>query len=398
MRRLGLDLPLVSAVLFGQLLAGCSAVPLTRPAGSDAGTGTASDAGGDAGADETTGKRCSSDADCHAQGAPAINKCSNDPSFAQTIGGVPVQLWPTPICLEPLPGNGQGNCDPAPPSDPYGQIIHFCDGPDDVSSPGICVAMNTPRPQSGEGICYPKCTFATDGSAPLGCVGSDACVYDGYAMMGGAVTGLGFCQGECQQDSDCSALGTGSRCQVDLGFCTTSPRSRTKSIGEGCSATDETSGACNCAGASAGGYCTTACTVGGPACPPSWVCDTRQPATLEFGGAVAAVPVTAAPMGMVGTCAPECSIPDSGAQGGATDAASPSDGEIGDATAPSDGEVIDAPVDSASADAGEGEAIDAAADAASADATVGGGDASSGVCPGATACRTGGLAGPACLP
>lgn len=418
--------------LLGTTAGGCSPGSKSQPL-VDAGQ-SSSNAAGAADAqssqnDRTTGQPCSADGDCRGAGGPGTNRCSSDPSFAQTIGGVRVQLWPTPICLEPLTGNGQGNCDPAPAAtDPSGRSVHFCDGADEPSSPGICVPLNPTDPQAGQGICYPKCTFGTDGTAPVGCPGHDACVYYAFSLEDASVSGFGYCQGECQQDSDCSALGSQYACQLDLGFCTASPHSRTKGIGTACTEADEASGACNCesGGSSSLGYCTTACVAGGSECPPSWVCDTRETATVRFEGVMQELSVTAPAVGMVGTCAPQCSPSDGGIVGsgpvgadGASDDAGEA-GDLGDANNASD--ASDASVDGQGVLADAGATLgDEGVDDASEDGLEAGsaGEASSGPtlpegggegglvsptaidggsCPGATICRMGGVSGPDCLP
>jgi len=425
------------AALLGAILGGCSS-PSAHPMGegpsasSDAAPADGSTANSEH--DETTGQPCASNADCRRDGGPGVNRCSNDPSYAQTIGGVTVQLWPTPVCLEPLAADGQGNCDPAPAgTDPNGRSIHFCDGPDAPSSPGICVAVDPAHPQPGQGVCYPKCTFGTDAAAPVGCANHDACVYYSYSLVDASVTGFGFCQGLCQQDSDCNGLGDEYGCQVDLGFCTTGPLVRTKSVGAACSAADEASGACNCdvAGSAGLGYCTSACVAGTSVCPPSWVCDTRQPAIVSFEGSTAEAPVAAAAMGMVGTCAPRCSSSDALFSedasfdgealeaGGGVDATM-SDGPLGPA---SDDGSLDGDGDAGS-DGGDSDDSGAQADgsnsAGDAYSTVPAGDGAVGApadasvdssanadaaasvsgvsCPGTTMCTSTGVAGPDCLP
>jgi len=432
---LALVATLLPSASLGAILAGCSS---TSAQPTDGGLTASNEAAGDgstanSGNDGTTGQPCTSNASCRRDGGPGVNRCSNDPSFVQTIAGVTVQLWPTPVCLEPLADNGQGNCDPAPAAtDPNGRSVHFCDGPDAPSSPGICVAADPAHPQSGQGVCYPKCTFGTDAAAPSGCAGHDACVYYAYSLVDASVTGFGFCQGECLQDSDCSALGDEYACQVDLGFCTTGPVARTKSVGATCTAADEASGACSCesAGSAGLGYCTSACVAGASGCPSSWVCDTRQPAIVGFEGSTAEVPVTAAAMGMVGTCAPRCSTFDASFSEDA-----PPDGEASEAGESVDATMSDGPLRPASDDAsldGDGDAGsegggsdedgaqgDAASDAA-ADATMSAGDGgvgapadanvdssangdasapvSGGSCPGTTMCTSIGVAGSDCLP
>ena len=313
--------------------------------------------------DRTTGEPCLSDDACKGAGGPGTNRCSNGAAFVRSVDGVPAQRWPTPVCLPPLPppGSAAGNCDPAPAGDPQGTFPHFCDGPDVPSSPGLCVPFALDAPQSGQGICYPKCGFGAIGEAS-GCAGGNACQFFAFvafgppdASGGASATGFGFCQGGCQSDVDCAALGPTFSCQVDLGFCTDTPIVRTLGLGDPCSGTDGASGACNCAfnGSTNSGYCTTACVVGATPCPTGWVCDTVEPAVISFPGSSDAYPLPGPTPGMVGTCAPSCSV--------------------------------DAGVSSAAIDSG--------------DATGGADDAGgSALCPGSSVCVAFSAAGPDCQP
>ena len=178
----------VAGGLVGLIAAGCSSS--NESAATDAGDGgfvrkmldgaigigTGDDAG-DAGGgvvDGTTGKKCSSDSDCHPDGGAGVNMCSVD--VGGTITGVTVQLWATPVCLVPPSGSSaQGNCDPVPQGVDDG-LPHFCDGPDLATSPGLCLPFDLNNPQPGQGTCYPLCTFVLDGSKPAGCVGTDTCL------------------------------------------------------------------------------------------------------------------------------------------------------------------------------------------------------------------------------
>ena len=269
--------------------------------------------------DGTTGKLCTTDREC--QTVAGTNRCSND--YTVRITNVPVKIWATSVCIKALPtaaGQG-GNCDPTDAvNDPLGQFTHFCDGPDDPSSPGICVALDAAAPQPGQGICYPKCTFKTDGTPATGCAGHNACGLVSYFLdpQTNTVTGYGFCQGACSQDSDCADVpappgdaGT-YHCQPDIGYCTTTPiTKRAKNIGDACShvgvVNDVTQGACNCASGTTNlGFCTSVCTAGGPPCPNGWVCDTGQPVSLSFAMGATQVGLSKQTKGMIGTCAPPC--------------------------------------------------------------------------------------------
>jgi hypothetical protein len=267
------------------------------------------------GSDGTTGLRCAQDSDCVGDSGAGTNRCSDD--YQETFYNVTVQVWDPPVCI--IPPSNTGNCDPAPASDPNGQSPHFCDGPDDPSSPGVCLPFNPTEPVSGQGLCYPKCTFGTSGSAATGCVAPNACVLWTYLYDSttSAVTGLGYCQSACQKDSDCQTLGSSYVCETDIGSCTTAKVTRTKSIGAACttagSNNDETTGACFCAaGTGADGFCTSTCVSGGAPCPSGWVCDTGEPATLDFGAGVPTVSLTTQTTGMLGTCAQACPAIDAG--------------------------------------------------------------------------------------
>jgi hypothetical protein len=392
-------------------------------AGSDSGTATGSDASVFV-AVGTTGQECTTSDTCQVDGGVA-HVCSN--TLVEPVDGLMAQLWPTPVCLE-TPAAVGGNCDPAPPNDPDGLKVHYCDGsgPDDSSSPGVCVPFAPSNPVAGLGTCYPQCTFSTDGTPAKGCQGFDTCAFLGYTLVGAAagnsLLGIGFCQGTCQKDTDCAALGATYHCQTDIGYCTTAPVVRTKAPGAACTAADSASGACNCfVGPSGNGYCSTRCVVGGLACPSGWVCDTGEPAIASIVAGSTSSPVVPT-QGMVGTCAPACALPgdagtDAAAEAGSTDASSTADGDAtagdatpgdagaadasdagSDATADSDGSVLDDGGD-ASSDAGaDGGADDGAADAGSTS------DASSldaspnNVCPQNAACVGGGAVGADCLP
>lgn len=400
----GLLLASAAAVIPG---GGCGGGTTTPP-----GPGSATDASADSsdGAvlssfDQTTGQPCSSDAMCWGANGPGTNRCTIDADYVRTVAGVAVQLWPSPICLPPLPPavGTAGNCDPAPPSDPLGAIPHFCDGPDVPTSPGVCVPFSLNSPQSGQGICYPKCTFATSGGQSVGCAGNDTCVFYNFVLFGSSITGVGFCQGSCQQDADCVALGAGYVCQSDLGFCTKSPVVRTLGMGESCASADANAGACNCYfnAVTDSGYCTTACVVGGTTCPSGWVCDPAEPAVVSFVGVATTYPVGGATTGMVGTCVPACASTDGGgpsAEAGALDGAANGDATSDDASTVGG--------DAAPTDEGGGEAssADGAIDVetpgpdGAPDAEAGLMSGAGGGCPASSSCVTGGVVGPDCQP
>jgi hypothetical protein len=320
---------------------------------------------------------------CAAPGAEAgpVDVCSN--ALSEVVDGVPVQVWPTPVCVVPPPGAaGVGNCDPVPlSSDSDGLKIHYCDGPDSNSSPGVCVPFDPANPQTGLGTCYPKCVFGTDGGAASGCPGSDTCAFLGYeptsqtdAGVVISAQGVGYCQGTCQTDADCTGLGTPAdggtwSCQVNLGYCTTTPvaSGELKALGTACSVNDPQDGTCNCfAGPSGSGYCTSRCVVGGVPCSSGWVCDTGQPAIPSYVGLTTGFTVAGPTPGMVGTCAPLCTF-----AAGSADAGAGADAAGGDASGAADANVADA--GASDAETPDAETADAglAEDAASAvDATV----------------------------
>lgn len=467
--RAGLAAAAVSlAAATAGLAAGCGpgSGSSTSDAGADATSGSSADASVTQ-ARGTTGQACASNVACQGDGGDAgsDNVCST--SITPTVDGVPAQLWPTPVCLVEPPTSGAGNCNPAPAAtDPDGLKVHYCDGPDDPSSPGVCVAFAPSNPVTGLGTCYPQCTFSTDGSPAVGCIGHDTCVFLGYRLVVGAgsdagtsILGVGYCQGSCQRNADCSTLGAvapeldasadagdagpdadaavsddggdaGSgafACQQDLGYCTTQRVVRTKALGAACTAADSASGACNCfVGASGNGYCTTRCVVGGVACPSGWVCDTGEPAVASiFGSTMPTAPVVPT-QGMAGTCAPACTLSADAGSDAAADAATPTDASAADAnpadattdagegdadagtdaTSAADASVADDAGDSATgstdasaADAGDASGgVDAAsASDAGADATPVGASAS-GACPQNSVCLGGGAAGADCLP
>ena len=373
---------LVVGGLVGLIAAGCSSSN-EGAAGDGGGDGAirkmldagvlGDDATGVVGVDGTTGKPCAQDSDCIGDAGVGINMCSSD--FGFTITTVDVALWATPVCIIPPPTSADsGNCNPVPGNIDDG-LPHFCDGPDDPSSPGLCVPFDANNPQPGAGVCYPLCTFALDGGKPTGCVGTDTCFPVTFirSSTSGSVTGYGFCAGGCQQDSDCTGLGTGFVCQTDIGYCTMKKVTRPKAIGAACTAATTAGSAddaaCNCdADLMTGqGYCSSSCVVGGLPCPNGWTCDAGYENPLVFmssaGGASVSVPVTAQNTGIPGVCRPAC--------------------------VPGDAGVVDAGV-AAVADASDDAESDAAPPVVS--------DAGSGACPPNSSCSTMNLAGPNCVP
>ncbi|HEX3343692.1 MAG TPA: hypothetical protein VHS09_03925, partial [Polyangiaceae bacterium] len=194
----------------------------------------------------------------------------------------PEAYYPTAVCILP-------SCSPVSDA-----AIHYCDGTDDPSSPGICV------PQQTGGICLPKCTFDKNGGAAVGCTGKDVCA--AYTTSPG--NGVGYCWGGCTQDLDCP---TGQHCQTDQGLCVEGVVPPTKLFGAACTQADTSSGACNClyGGTAQVGYCSSFCVVGGAStCPTGAVCDGLEYRQYGF---------TTSNPGMGGYCAVACSTGDGGA-------------------------------------------------------------------------------------
>jgi hypothetical protein len=223
--------------------------------------------------DGTTGKKCASDADCQPPNGPGVARCSTS-VFA------PQQYYPDAVCILPT-------CSPV-----SGQTLHFCDGPDAPSSPGICV----PNGQQG-GICLPKCTYDKNGGMAAGCVGKDTC----WSYTTGSNGGVGYCWAGCTSDGDCSG---GQKCQTDEGLCELGITPPTKMFGAACTKTDTQNGVCNCLyGNMNTGYCSSFCVVGGPACPMGATCDALEYRQLGFSTQNA---------GMAGYCTSTCASGDAG--------------------------------------------------------------------------------------
>ena len=370
-------------VLVGTLLLGCSSSSNDRVVGDaaagdsghnpNAGVGIDSgedasaspDGGAHAPSDMTTGKVCTKDSDCRgsAANAPGINRCSNtmtarnaiDPT-QYTYGGVPLAPLPTPICMPALPlAPGTGNCDPCGGTTPCDGNIHFCDGPDDPSSPGLCLPFNLQNPVTNAGICVAQCTFALDGSKPVGCAGNDTCVGLGPVLSspvdGGPSSpyGIGYCFGTCEKDADCSLIGANWFCQTNMGLCTQKVIQPTKGIGTACTGgnvatSDTATGACWCLANSSNainhtaiaGFCGTACIVGGAPCPTGYVCDTGMPsgsiAVMSLDGRRTMVEpgIAKQNVGAAGVCLASCTLAgdagtgDAGAGDAAADSGAPS--------------------------------------------------------------------------
>ena len=366
------------------------------PSGDDAQDDAQSDAEG--GSDDetivgTTGRACSSDSDCTSADG---DTCSSD--YPVSAAGVIGQALPQPVCMQSPEAD---NCDPAPASDPFGENAHFCDGPDDPTSPGICLADNPANPVSGMGICMPKCTFATNGAAAVGCLAPDTCTPVIYGPLdNGTIVGFGFCQGTCQKGTDCPAQsGVVATCETDVGICTTQPVTRSLGLGDACTLNDYQAGNCNCDvdPGSGTGFCTTACVVGGMPCPTGWVCDTGIPTVITTTNGSSFALTTQNP-GLAGICLPSCPPSEAVQSAPVVIDGGAADGGVDDAEPNGSSQTLDAEtsaVDASLADAATA-TIDAVAppvDAATA------ADAGSGFqCPAASTCTAGTVAGPDCVP
>jgi hypothetical protein len=223
--------------------------------------------------DGVVGKACTTDKDCATANGPNLAVCSNGAFQGE-------EFYPTAVCILP-------SCSPV--SDK--QSIHFCDGPDNPTSPGLCV------PSGGSSLCVPKCTYDKSGGAPQGCVGKDAC--NAYPITASA--GVGYCFGGCTQDADCQ---DGQKCQTDRGWCLPGVTPPTKSLGAACTDKDNSALVCNCLyGTANTGYCSEHCTIGGAACPSGYTCDSLE---LRLTG------YTTPNVGMAGYCTIDCAA-DAGA-------------------------------------------------------------------------------------
>jgi hypothetical protein len=396
--------PVIAGGLAAVVVGGCSSSPAPKAkneAGASGNTmldgSVAGDDSGVIGFDGTTGQACTTDADCAGATGPGINKCSIDYDSQFQIANVFVDLWATPVCIMPP---DTSVCDPDPQSAGDG-YPHFCDGPDDPSSPGICIPDDANDPHTG--FCYPQCTFAIDGSKPVGCAGTDACNPSTFLRSATtqAVTGFGFCAGGCQVDTDCAPLGAGFVCQADIGYCTKNKVQRSKAVGTTCQETvavdDYASGACYCdADPTTGqGFCSTACIVGGVPCANGWVCDAGYQSPLTFvsqDGTMVDVPITAQNVGVPGVCRPACALPTAGV---VADAGAPPEAGTADAT----DAMVDAMAEASTPTDAMAEASTTGDDGGVSDAAIAV-DATPAVvtCPPNSTCQALNLAGPDCVP
>jgi hypothetical protein len=224
----------------------------------------------------TTGKFCTSDADCNG------NLCNLSD--------------PTPVCIVPVDATGL-NCDPGTDG-----MIHRCDGPDcagttGCTTPGICLPLTNP-PTAGQGVCVQECIFKPDGSAAIGCTGNNACNPNpaGLLLQGssGGVIGLGYCGGGCMTDADCH--GPWKYCATDFGVCVSAPPA---ALPEPCGCFENTT--------TMSGFCAKSCVVGrATKCPTGTVCDALEPTMITDQTNTASPAFTKQNTGLVGTCLPSC--------------------------------------------------------------------------------------------
>jgi hypothetical protein len=239
--------------------------------------------------DGTTGRACATDAECQSPTGPGTNVCTTSGTVNYFADG---PLYPTPVCLMP------GSCNAGTDGN-----LHYCDGPDDPSSPGVCIATDT----TGTGICLPQCTFGTTGTAATGCVGKDTCYAAGFSTdTSGGAMGVGYCFGGCAENSDCPS---GSLCQTNEGICVTTLTAITAAE-TSCNSTTVTGNACDCLADTTTdlGFCTSACTVGGATCGAGWTCDADLPTTLVDSSGATVTAWTTQNAGLAGTCVPTCVV------------------------------------------------------------------------------------------
>jgi hypothetical protein len=252
--------------------------------GGGAGTTEIGDAGGrgraDAGppTDKTVGLECKTNDDCDVTKTKK-SACGN--ASENTID-------PTPVCV--------GTCTLGD-----GKSIVACD-----SGLGVCVG-DVARGPTGQ--CIQFCEWDGD-KLKSGCTGKNVCNVYGWGRdpKTKAPIGVGYCQGGCTADADCTK---GNRCQKELGACVAGLIAFTKSIGDACDrAKDGTSlakktGGCPCVAerASGLGYCSTVCKTADPkaACPTGYTCDPGLPARDKEGPLFSAVAA-----GLFGSCFKNC--------------------------------------------------------------------------------------------
>ncbi len=147
-------------------------------------------------ADKTTGKICTSDADCDITGA-GLGRCTNKLFIISPLN-------PTAICMQ-IDSSGGDACDAGD-----GTKIPLCDG-----DTGYC---NKSATSSNPATCEGLCVMDDTGKFTVTCAGKNAC--NPEALGTDATTKknqlFGTCQGGCATDADCPA---GSLCDALQNIC-----------------------------------------------------------------------------------------------------------------------------------------------------------------------------------
>ena len=134
-------------------------------------------------ADKTTGKVCTSDADCDITGA-GLGRCTNKLFIISPLN-------PTAICMQ-IDASGGDACDPGD-----GTKIPLCDG-----DTGFC---SKPSTSTNPATCEGLCVMDDTGKFTVTCAGKNACNTEALGSDG--TTGknqlFGTCQGGCATDADC---------------------------------------------------------------------------------------------------------------------------------------------------------------------------------------------------
>jgi hypothetical protein len=260
-----------------------------RDGAADSGSGDGSVLEEDAAAapeEGTVGKICDTTADCNV----ADSKNDNDCTKGAFKDG---DLFSTPVCI-------QGSCSQGA-AKTVADIL--CD-----DQAGLCLLTSS---GSKTGICFPACQFdATKVSAA--CEGNNKCQFT-FTLTdnAGKYTGLGYCFGACQADTDCKGT-AGQKCQVETGLCVNADALVTtgKALGSGCTKTECES--CNTVGGNGPdkdkGICTRQCITGAAgdaACNASvtgWKCTAKLEAKDDKGAVVFA----SQPDDIGGECAMPC--------------------------------------------------------------------------------------------
>ena len=181
-----------------------------------ASVGATTGAGGATG-EGTSGKVCTTNADCDVSGAGTA-MCTKMPLYGTSA--TPSTYFPDAICVQ------TAACDPGP-----GPNIVGCD-----ADAGICLTSST------SGVCLPFCQFDSTGAKYTGnCPGKDACNPYGFGKDANMLPfGVGYCFGGCLKNADCTAAG--ETCDVFDGLCkaTATIVAPTKIVGAACTGATDT--------------------------------------------------------------------------------------------------------------------------------------------------------------